>query len=92
MPPARARIEGRPLGSWCHVLNIEEAGILWGMKLLVGAYRYVGRWLFLVLLYPVIIYYVLTNRIKRVTGMQLWCVAELIASVSSRFPHPQLQP
>lgn len=37
--------------------KIDESGVLWGMKLLVGVYRLFGRWLFAVLLHPVIAYY-----------------------------------
>jgi predicted LPLAT superfamily acyltransferase len=45
--------------------KIDESGVLWGMKLLVGIYRLFGRWLFAVLLHPVIAYYLLTNRVAR---------------------------
>ncbi len=45
--------------------NIEETGVLWGMKLLVGTYRVLGRWVFAILLYPLIGYYVAFNRDAR---------------------------
>ena len=48
-----------------HWYNIEEGGVLWGMRMLVGAYRLFGRWLFTILLYPVIAYYIAFNRNAR---------------------------
>ncbi len=45
--------------------KIDESGVLWGMKLLFGVYRLFGRWLFAVLLHPIIAYYLLTNATAR---------------------------
>lgn len=51
-PPASAATAG-------HWAQLEEAGVYWGMRLMLGAYAVGGRLLFRVLLYPVVFYFFL---------------------------------
>ena len=44
-----------------HWAEIEDFGILWGMKIIVFVHRYLGRFLLPIFLYPVVAYYWLTN-------------------------------
>jgi predicted LPLAT superfamily acyltransferase len=53
-----------------HWSNIEDFGILWGMRFLLWIHRYLGRWLLPIFLYPVIGYYLLTNRLARKASLE----------------------
>lgn len=48
-----------------HWAQIEERGIIWGMRLLLRVYLLFGRTVLQVFLYPVVSYYWLTNRAAR---------------------------
>ena len=45
--------------------DVEDFGILWGMKFLILVHRYLGRWLLPIFLYPVVGYYLMSNRVAR---------------------------
>lgn len=53
-----------------HWSEIEDFGIVWGMRFLVIVHRYLGRWLLPIFLYPVVAYYLATNRIARRSSME----------------------
>jgi predicted LPLAT superfamily acyltransferase len=57
----------RELDSWA---NIKEKGSVTGLKLLFWIYKLLGRCVFLVILHPVILYYVLTARKARQSSKQ----------------------
>jgi predicted LPLAT superfamily acyltransferase len=48
-----------------HWANLQETGILWGMRFLLRVYRWFGRTAFRVALYPVVTYYFLRNGTAR---------------------------
>ncbi len=48
-----------------HWSQIQEAGGLLGMKIMFFLYRWLGRWVFNLALYPVIAYFFVTNRVAR---------------------------
>ncbi len=48
-----------------HWSDIQERSLIWGMQLLFAVYRLCGRWLLQVFLYPVVLYYWLSNRSAR---------------------------
>jgi predicted LPLAT superfamily acyltransferase len=48
-----------------HWSEIQERSLIWGMQLLFAVYRLCGRWLLQVFLYPVVLYYWLSNRAAR---------------------------
>ncbi len=48
-----------------HWASMEERGILWGMRFLLGVYLLLGRSFFRLFLYPVVGYYFLTNHRAR---------------------------
>ena len=52
-----------------HWSNVEDFGVVWGIRLLLWIHRYIGRWLLPVFMYPVIAYYLLTNRLARDASM-----------------------
>lgn len=53
-----------------HWSKITESGTLLGMKILLLVYRVFGRWGFRVILFPVMIYYYLTNKEARFASQQ----------------------
>lgn len=48
-----------------HWSEIQERSLVWGMQLLFAIYRLSGRWLLQVFLYPVVLYYWLSNGAAR---------------------------
>jgi predicted LPLAT superfamily acyltransferase len=48
-----------------HWAQMEERGVIWGMKFLLRTYLLFGRTVLQIFLYPVVIYYWLTNRTAR---------------------------
>ena len=52
-----------------HWAEIEDFGIVWGMKFLVLVHRYLGRWLLPIFLYPTVAYYFVANRLARDASM-----------------------
>lgn len=52
----------KPAAHWSH---IEERSAVWGMRFLLRIYLLCGRTVLQVFLYPVVIYYWLTNRAGR---------------------------
>ncbi len=53
-----------------HWSNIEDFGVVWGMRFLLWIHRYIGRWVLPFFMYPVIAYYLLTNRLARNSSRQ----------------------
>ncbi len=51
-----------------HWASMEERGILWGMRFLLGVYLLLGRPFFRLFLYPVVAYYFVVNRQARVAS------------------------
>ncbi|XSG85392.1 MAG: lipid A biosynthesis acyltransferase [Methylohalobius sp. ZOD2] len=51
-----------------HWATMEERGILWGMRFLLGVYLLLGKPFFRLFLYPVVGYYFLTNHRARVAS------------------------
>ncbi len=68
-----------------HWSEIEEVGVVWGMRLMVWSYKLFGRALFKALLWPVIAYYFQTNRRARTASRQY---LEKVYQAGSR--HPEL--
>jgi predicted LPLAT superfamily acyltransferase len=66
-----------------HWAALEETGILWGMRVLLGIYRLFGRPVFRVFLYPVVAYYFLTNTVARKAS------GEYLRRLADR--HPELK-
>jgi predicted LPLAT superfamily acyltransferase len=52
-----------------HWSQIQESGGLLGMRLMFFLYRWFGRWLFNIVLYPVILYFFISNRTAREASM-----------------------
>ncbi len=52
-----------------HWAEIEDFGIVWGMRFLVIVHRYFGRWILPIFLYPVVAYYFATNRLARTASL-----------------------
>ncbi|HHJ40464.1 MAG: lipid A biosynthesis acyltransferase [Methylothermaceae bacteria B42] len=52
-----------------HWAAMEERGVLWGMRFLVGVYLFFGRWPFRVFLYPVVGYYFIVNSRARAASL-----------------------
>ncbi len=52
-----------------HWSNLEDFGVVWGMRLLVWVHRYIGWWLMPLFLYPVVAYYWATNKLARSSSM-----------------------
>lgn len=52
-----------------HWSQIQESGGLLGMRIMFFLYRWFGRWLFNIILYPVIFYFFLTNRTAKIASM-----------------------
>ncbi len=52
-----------------HWSQIQEAGGIWGMRFMFFLYRWFGRWFFNIILYPVILYFFLTNKNARAASM-----------------------
>lgn len=48
-----------------HWSDLEDFGILWGMKFLIFLHRYLGRFVLPLFLYPVVGYYLASNRTAR---------------------------
>lgn len=48
-----------------HWSQIQESGGIFGMKFMFFLYRWFGRWLFNIILYPVILYFFLNNKSAR---------------------------
>lgn len=48
-----------------HWASIEEKGVYWGINAMVFIYRYFGRWLFTLVLYPVMAYFFIVGRDTR---------------------------
>ena len=48
-----------------HWANVEEVGMYWLMRFMFGLYTLGGRFIFLIILYPVVSYYFLTNKQAR---------------------------
>lgn len=44
-----------------HWSDVAEAGSYWGIRLMFGVYRHIGRWFFSLLLYPVMAYFWLAH-------------------------------
>ncbi len=53
-----------------HWATMEERGILWGMRFLLGVYLLLGRPFFRLFLYPVVGYYFIVNRRAREASME----------------------
>ena len=53
-----------------HWAEIEDFGILWGMRLLIFVHRYLGRFILPIFLYPVVTYYWLTNSRARASSRE----------------------
>ena len=51
--------------STAHWANVKEVGTLWGIRMLLAIYRVFGRTLLFVALYPVVLYFFVTNRLAR---------------------------
>jgi predicted LPLAT superfamily acyltransferase len=64
--PSAAERATRPL----HWASLREAGLSAGLWFLYGVYRYGGRWLYRVLLWPVALYFALTRGIARRASME----------------------
>lgn len=60
----------KPSISTRHWATLNEAGTVFGMRLLVGAYRLLGRSFFSVLMYPVAMYFVLFKKEARRSSLE----------------------
>lgn len=69
-----------------HWANISESGSLFGMKLLLGVYRFGGRWLFRLCLAPVILFYMVTKRGQYHASLDY---LQRMHQVNSGFPQPR---
>ncbi len=55
--PAMLDVSGTGRASEKHWAAIEERGVYWGINTMVFIYRYFGRWIFTLILYPVMAYF-----------------------------------
>ncbi len=67
-----------------HWANMEERGILWGMRFLLAVYLLLGRPFFRLFLYPVVAYYFVVNRRARLASM------EYLDRLRQCFPHLEI--
>lgn len=62
----------RPGPANAHWASIAERGSSAGLSLMLWIYRHLGRWVLLLLLHPVILYFVLFGRTARLASQQYW--------------------
>lgn len=73
-----------------HWSQIQESGALIGMKFMFFVYKYVGRWAFGLLLYPVIGYFFLARSGPRAASMDFLARIQALGALPSTTPLRQL--
>lgn len=76
-----------PVNKTTHWANIEEVGVYWLMKFMFALYNIAGRTIFLVVLYPVVSYYFLTNKKARSASMDFLQHVESFSQTIKHNPH-----
>lgn len=73
-----------------HWSRFEERGVTLGMKVLFGIYRIFGRWVFRVILFPVMTYFYLTSTAARVASREFLDNVERARTKRDGRPGPKL--
>ena len=71
-----------------HWASIEEKGVYWGITTMVFIYRYLGRWVFTLILYPVTAYFFIAGRDARRHSKEFLSRAYAFDPEASPFQRP----